>query len=101
MQKDPELIRALDVPRRRFGDTMVVVDHWEADLTAVGVARTGFEQRLAYISVHSNSERPKFYVALENPPERGSEMPYANAGDYGDLSLTDAADIIAKHLGLP
>ena len=59
MQKDPELIRAVDTLRCRFGDTMVVVDHREGDLTAVGIARKGAEQRLAYISVKPGSEGPR------------------------------------------
>ena len=101
MQKDPELIRAVDALRRRFGDAMVVVDHWEGDLTAVGIARKGAELRLAYISVKAGSEGPTFYVSLENPPERGSDMPYASAGDHDELSFADAADIVAEHLGLP
>ena len=101
MEKDPELIRAVDVLRRRFGDTMVLVDHWEADLTAVGIARRGAEQRLAYVSVKTGSAGARFYVALENPPELGSDLPYASAGDHDDLSLADAADIVAEHLGFP
>ena len=70
-------------------------------ITAVGIARKGAEQRLAYISVKADSEGPTFYVSLENPPERGSDMPYASAGDHAELSFADAADIVAEHLGLP
>jgi hypothetical protein len=101
MEKDPELVRAMEALRRRFGDTMVVVDHWEADLTAVGIARKGAEQRLAYLSVKGGSAEPRFYVALENPHECGSDMPYVSSGDHDDLSLADATDIVAAHLGLP
>jgi hypothetical protein len=101
MEKAPELIEAVSAIRRRIGDTMVVVDHWESDLMAVGIAREGSEQRLAYISVRPSPNGSRYYVALENPPRLGSATPDENAGERGDLSLAEAAEVIAGHLGVP
>lgn len=86
MEKDRELVTAVEFLRRRFGEAMAVVDHWEGDLTAVGVARKDDKQRLAYLSVSPTVDGPRFYVALEDPPTPGSDMPYASAGDHADLT---------------
>lgn len=99
MRKLPEVIQVVDALRLRLGDALVVVDHWEGDLAAVGVALRGAAQRLAYVLRKSSPRRPTFYVALELPPEPGSDLPYAVAGDHHDLSLADALDVIVSHLG--
>lgn len=90
----------MEVILRRLGDDVVVVDHWTADLLAIGVARRDERQRLAYFSVcPGGAERP-FCVALENPPEPGDKMPHIDVGSQGDLTLSEAAEITAKHLGI-
>jgi len=101
MEKDSELVAAVEFLRRRLGDKMAVIDHWEADFEAVGIARRDNEQRLAYLSVSPAPGGARFYVALENPPAPGSDLPYTDAGHHADLSLAEAADLVARHLGLP
>jgi hypothetical protein len=97
--KDPELRRAVEYLRHRFGEDVAVVDHWDADLMAIGLARKGVAGKLAYLSVRSTSGDIRFFVALENPPKRDSDAPYEDAGSHGDLSLSQAADVIGRHLG--
>jgi hypothetical protein len=101
MEKDQELMAAVEFLRQRFGDAMAVVDHWESDPLAVGVARKDDERQLAYVSLKPAPEGSRFFVALEKPPAPGSYLPYDDAGNHGDLSLTEAADIVARHLGVP
>jgi hypothetical protein len=59
---------------------------------AVGIGREGAEQRLAYISLRPSTTGSRYYVALENPPRPGSDVPYENAGERDDPSLPSPHD---------
>ena len=64
-QKSPpihELLSALDLERRGWA----VVDHWEGDACAVGVARTSDPRRLVYVSAF-NKERGTYDYECEMP----------------------------------
>ena len=67
MEKDERLLAALKSLRDRFGDAIDVVDHWDADLRAVGISRQGTGGRLVYLSLVPGQQR-LFDVALELPP---------------------------------
>lgn len=76
--------------------TFQIVDHWESDLDAIGVAHPRNRELLAYIAACGCDE---FYVELELPHAR-SELPYSVAGTFRSLTFDDLADIVAKHLAL-
>src|SRR5260370_36109345 len=77
LHKDADLIGVLTKLRDAWGDgAFDVVDHWEADLHAVGVAKKGDPALLVYIG---NFGRPRgtYYVELEGPPVPGSGQPFS------------------------
>ena len=50
MQKDDHILRMLANLRQRLGEgAFQIVDHWQADLRAVGIAHPDHEHRLAYM----------------------------------------------------
>ncbi|MGO9273904.1 MAG: hypothetical protein ACLQOO_27295 [Terriglobia bacterium] len=72
-----------------------IVDHWEGDLDAIGVADPCNRELLAYIAVYASDD---FYVELELPPQPGSELPYSVAGQFRPATFDELAQIVAKHL---
>jgi hypothetical protein len=100
MNKDDNVRLFLAALQRRFGDAVAVVDHWEGDRLAVGVARRGTEEPLAYVCARHHARGVRYYVALELPPSPGSDMPYVDAGERADLTLDKAVDLVARHLAL-
>jgi hypothetical protein len=80
---------------RLGGGRFQIVDHWESDLDAIGVAHPRNRELLAYIAAYGPED---FYVELELPPEHGSELPYSVAGQFRSLTFDEVAQIVAKHL---
>ena len=98
MEKEPQLIAAVDEVRRHFGDSIEVVDHWDGDRLAIGIARRDDHQRLAYIKQIERAAR--FFVALEAAPVPGSDLPYAPAGEHDNLSIAEVIRVVGDHLRL-
>ncbi len=90
---------AIATLRTRFGDAIEVVDHWDADLLAVGISRRGEPEPLVYVSAVRDQEG-RFDLALELPPQLGSETPYKDSSWRRDLGLPEVIDVVALHLGL-
>ncbi len=56
MQKDITIINLIETLRSTFDfESIEIVDHWEADLCAIGIKR---DERLVYISTYSHLEKP-------------------------------------------
>ena len=99
-QKFPEVLDTLRRLRERFGvGTFVVLDDWDADLAAVGIARPDVPERLVYFAVKP-AEGGEYFVSLEDPPAPGSELPYLPAGDHAGVDFEGLAALVATHLGL-
>ena len=97
-KKHPAIRRFVGELTRRFGQEAVsVVDHWDCDSVAIGLARPDDHSVLAYVASYTESS---FYVELELAPEPGSDLPYAVAGRYESLAFEDALAKVAGHLGL-
>lgn len=95
LEKAPIVLRTLDRLWTRLGpDAFDIVDHWECDLTAVGVASPRDHGVLAYIASYDNG----FYVELELPPRTGDDFPYQVAGTYSGLDFEQVAVIVGEHL---
>jgi hypothetical protein len=99
MEKDARLRVALAALRERFGDAIEIVDHWDADLLAAGIARRGQRTRLVYVAVLPEQDG-LYDVALEVPPGSESALPFEEAGWRRGLVLSEVADVVASHLGL-
>jgi hypothetical protein len=97
--KDDVIIRVLDRLRHDLGaGAFDVVDHWEADLNAVGIASPKNHGVLVYISTSGQSEE-RYHVELELPPAPGDDFPYQDAGSFSQLDYPQLLDIVRQHLG--
>ena len=99
--KDPAIIELLERLRRRLGpEAFDVVDHWEGDPTAVGIASPREHGVLAYLSTF---DRPpgRYDVELEWPPAPGQEFPYRDAGKHRDLDFEAMAEVVRRHFSHP
>ena len=100
MTKDPSIHDLLARLTAAFGaGSFDVVDHWEADRCAIGVARPGEPGTLAYVST-SGLPGGRYTVHLERPPSPGSALPYAPAGEREDIGLDEVLAVVETHLGL-
>jgi hypothetical protein len=99
MVKDESIMAVIATLRSQFGDAIDVVDHWDTDLLAVGITRRGEPEPLVYVSAILDQERI-FDLALELPPQPGSELPYEDGGWRLGLALAEVADVVGVHLGL-
>jgi len=71
------LLKALPLKERAW----VIVDHWDGDLLAVGIARKDEPRRLVYVSTR-NAGKGKYYYECEVP----------SGPDQTDYSVTDEGD---------
>ena len=100
MVKDGAILDAVEHLRMRLGpDEFQIIDHWEANLIAIGIASSSDLQQLVYFSLESGGER-RFYVSLEAAPTEGSELPYMDCGEFNNVDLEKLTEIVAEHLGL-
>lgn len=100
LDKDPAILSVLDGLRARLGhESFDIVDHWESDLCAVGIASRRDHGVLAYLSCFGEPEG-RWHVELELPPLPSDDLPYRDAGRFPDLDVEAAAAIIRRHFGL-
>ena len=98
VEKHPSILNALDQLQSRLGrHAFNIVDHWEPDLCAIGIASPRNPQVLVYVSCYG--ELPdRFNFELELPPLPGSDSVYLVAGRDSDVSFDELASVIAQHL---
>jgi hypothetical protein len=98
LEKHPNILEALRRLASSLGQhAFVVVDHWEADDTAVGVASPHDSSRLVYIA--SPDGGPGLYYAeLEFPPSAESDLPYTPGPSHSGVELTDLVRLVSEHL---
>ncbi len=96
-QKDQSIIRLLDGLTTRLGPRAFdVVDHWDGDWCAIGIARPDNHGVLVYISTYGEGDE-RCSVSLELPPRPGSDIPYTAAGNYDAASVDELAEIVRRH----
>lgn len=98
--KDSAVLDTLRRLRARLGGSaFTVVDHWDCDLMATGIARPEAPDRLLYFSVRGR-ERGDYFVSLEGPPDPGSDVPYAALGDHEGVDFEGLVALVTAHLGI-
>ena len=95
--KDDEIRDLLSWLRSRLGQNFVVIDHWEADRSAVGVAATDDPKQLVYIASRGQPAGP-YFVELETAPGEGSDLPYTMVGRFEAVDREQLLRITAQHL---
>lgn len=101
LQKDESIIRLLGRLRNRLGaDAFDVIDHWEADLCAVGIARPDDHSVLVYICTFGRADED-YFVSLELPPRPNDEQwanhPYTPVGEQSVQGFDELVRIIQRH----
>src|SRR5262245_44614932 len=92
--KDPQVVRTLDRLWSCLGpDAFDVVDHWECDLTAVGIASPRDHSVLVYYSVNGSA----YNAELELPPLPGDDFPYQVAGQHAALDFEQLLAVVREH----
>lgn len=87
------LLSALDLDKRGW----TVVDYWEADATAIGIARAAAPRRLVYVSTF-NKDKGRYDYECEVPS--GSDETEYDSTDHGSsVAYTDLVRVLEKHLG--
>jgi hypothetical protein len=97
--KDSSILSLLDRLRDRLGPgNFDIIDHWESDPYAVGLASPQDHGVLAYISCFGEPEG-RYHVELELPPSSGDDLPYREAGRFSDLDFEAMVGVVSEHLG--
>ena len=99
LKKDKSITHLLTGLRAQLGANFFdVVDHWQSDPRAVGIARPDNHGVLIYISTN-NAQGEACSVSLELPPPPPSDAPYTAAGNHEAASFDELAQMVRKHFG--
>jgi hypothetical protein len=93
--KDAKISEVLLWLKDRIG-SFSVIDHWEGDRRAIGVAAKHNPKQLVYICYEGRSD--DYSVELETAPPPDSEMPHATIGRFNGVLREELARIVAQHL---
>ena len=74
----------------------IVIDHWDADLCAIGIARADRPRQLVYISTF-DSFSGRYYYECEIP-NGPCECDYITTASEEDVDFETLLDAITKHL---
>lgn len=86
------LVDRLGLPTRGW----IVVDHWQGDLFAIGIASAREPARLVYVSAFGKRSG-LFDYQCELPPANSDEA-YRVAREDTDVGFDDLLDIMVSHL---
>ena len=97
ISKDPSIDAVLERLRADLGDdSFSVIDHWDGDLCAVGVARPDDTGYLVYVSTWP-PERGTFNYECERPPA-GLGSRFGSDALVEDVSYEDLRAAVRSHL---
>lgn len=95
--KDESVVRMLAALRSELGSgAFDVVDHWESDRCAIGIARPDDHGVVVYISTYERPE-DRYWVSLELPPREGDDGPYTPAGEREVRGIRELAAVVRSH----
>lgn len=93
------LKRSIERLQKKFGiQAFDIVDHWDGDMCAVGIARPDNHGALVYISTYNQAD-DRFFVSLESP-SLNAEKPYKSVGDFDKVDFKTLENIVRRHLSL-
>ena len=100
LKKDVSILRMLERFRSSFGaNAFHVVDNWDADLYAVGIANPQNHGRLVYISTFEKAP-DEYFVELESDSGQAEDAYYRVVGRYESVPWNELVAIVARHIGL-
>lgn len=84
----------------RFGhDSFQIIDDWEADLCAVGIARPDDPNKVAYISTYGLPEG-QYACHIDIWPSEGSDGGYKNIAQLERVGFATLVTAITEYLGI-
>lgn len=89
-----QLVSLLDLGQRGW----TLVDHWEADLCAVGIASDAEPRRLVYVSTYAKA--PGTYDYECEVPNGAQPTEYQTVASGEDASLVELVAVLERHLDL-
>ncbi len=96
-EKDPLIIEAINRLKQELGDDAFdVVDYWDADLYAIGIALPQNHRVLVYISTY-NIPVGKYHIQLELPSQDGEIDSYKDVGNRDSLEFEELTKHISDH----
>lgn len=97
MDKHKSIIQLIGRLKMRMGEEAFdVVDHWDGDLMAIGIARPDNHDVLVYVCTFRKPP-DEYFVSLELPPDPNDDYPYTPAGDYEVKSFDELVELIRRH----
>lgn len=98
--KDASIHEVVAKLREELGTTAFeIVDHWEDDLCAIGLARPGNHSVLVYVATYALPAHT-YFASLELP-SIAEGLPYKSAGEFNDLDFDGLVNVVKKHLTGP
>ncbi len=97
-EKEEGIVKVIEQLARHLGESFDVVDHWEADQCAIGIAKPDDHRVLVYISTWQQPECT-YYVELEDPPTSEEEGLFKNTFTLESASFEELLAVTRKHLG--
>ncbi len=98
--KDPSITHVLQELTALFEPgAFVIVDHWDADLCAIGIAQPHNHQVLVYISTYRQPNHA-YAVDLELPSDTDDDVPYQAVAQYDLVDFPTLATLVGTHLGI-
>ena len=95
--KDKTILSLIDRLKALMGvDAFDVVDRWDADLCAIGIARPDNHQLLVYVSVPTTRRQLRGFPRSP-PPEPGSDDPYTPGDELQVQGFDKLVEIIERH----
>jgi hypothetical protein len=97
LQKHHTITRLIPRLRKHLGaGAFHIVDHWDADLCAIGIARPDNHAVLVYICTFG-LPNGRHFASLELPA-KSDDKDYRAAGEYRSLTFGKLVELIRKHL---
>jgi uncharacterized protein (DUF433 family) len=81
----------------RLHQSLVILDHWDGDMSAIGLARPESPDQLVYIPTWDRAPG-RYLVELETAPALGSKLPYEMVGRYEEVDQESLLGIVREHL---
>ena len=94
LQKDNSIVRLvtrLGLEARGW----TIVDHWEADLSAVGIAPTNAPGQIVYVSTFGQ-ERERYYYQCESP-KGGAPEDYEVVCEGNNATFDEILAVMVRH----
>ena len=98
LNKDKSIKAVLERISSNIGEeNLCLVDHWDADLCAIGIAKKDDNAQLVYISTYNKPYR-EFYYELEFSSKIKADT--SNLQLEGDVKYNELIKIIKSHLSV-